>query len=135
MRRIVSFDRSLAFPPPSRYRTLSMKALAAGISEDPCDMSCSGQLRLDCANNNSDMCERFHGFELLRPPVVLECSLCYHGHAMFEQKLDHVEKYFVSLPLNVLGKPLDLSKCIHKTLLNFISADCRTPHRRCQAMR
>jgi hypothetical protein len=78
-----------------------MKALPAGVSEVPCDVSRSGQLGVDCAKNNSDMRDLFHGLKLLRPPIMLERRLCNQGHAMFEQKLYHIEKRLINLALNV----------------------------------
>src|SRR5262249_24185460 len=81
---------------------ICMKTLPTGIHEVSCDVSCLGQLGVDLAKNNSDMRDLFQRIQLLRPLIVLERSLRNQCDAMFEQKLYHIEKCFINLPLNRL---------------------------------
>ena len=84
MGRIVDTNREFASLSCSPHGTICMKELAIRIGEASRNVSCSGQLRVDCAENNSDMSELLYRLQLRLPVIVLERSLCNQRHATFE---------------------------------------------------
>ena len=113
MWRIVDFNWEFVSLPRSPHRVISMKALPARIIKAPRDVTCSCQLRVDYAKNDSDVCDLSDGLQRLGPQIVLKCRLCNQCDTMFEQSPYHLKECFRGAPLHVLGRCLRLSKCLH----------------------